>query len=241
MPINRAWGRALTIGAEALAMALLDFARGPGLGLALAIFAGGLAWRIFPLVSRTSGPRASAPRAGGAAIARTVLARLWPRPPVRRSHPALDANAFAWHAALGIVILGFAPHIAFVKRLTGASWPAFPGWALGLAVSVALYGLLFALMARLASPVTRLVSTLDDYASWALTVLPFVTGMGVAYLPLDAAYPPLPDRPTALALHLLSFELLLAWLPFGKLAHAVLAFASRGVSASAAARKGAAA
>lgn len=222
-------------------MALLDFARGPGLGLALAIFAGGLAWRIHPLLVRPSAPRASAPRRRGAAIAGTVAARLWPRSRIRRAHPALDANAFAWHAALAVVFVGFAPHIAFVKRLTGLSWPAIPGWVLGLAVSVALYGLLFALVARLASPVTRLVSTLDDYASWAITVLPFLTGMGVAYLPLDAAYPPLPDRPTALALHLLSFELLLAWLPFGKLAHAGLAFVSRGTSAYAAARKGAAA
>ena len=222
-------------------MPLLEFARGPGLGLALAIFAAGVGWRIYPLLGRPSAPRASAPRQGAAAVAAIVLARLWPRPRIRRSHPALDANAFAWHAALAAVFLGFAPHIAFVKRLTGVSWPPLPGWVLGLAVSVALYGLLFTLMTRLASPVTRLVSTFDDYASWAVTMLPFLTGMGVAYLPFDAAYPILPERPTALALHLLSFELLLAWLPFGKLAHAGLVFVSRGASASAAARKGAAA
>jgi nitrate reductase gamma subunit len=155
--------------------------------------------------------------------------------------PALSANALAWHVALAVVVFGFVPHIGFVKRLTGLSWPALPGWMFGVAVSVAFFGLVFALMIRLASPVTRLVSGFDDYASWAVTVLPFLTGMGAIYLPLDAAYPFVPERPAALAAHLLSFELLLAWLPFGKLGHAVLAFASRGLSASAAARKGAAA
>jgi hypothetical protein len=40
--------------------------------------------------------------------------------------------------------------------------------------------------------------------------------------------------------HLLSVELLLVWLPFSKLSHAFLAFASRGVTGAAFARKGAA-
>jgi nitrate reductase gamma subunit len=140
-----------------------------------------------------------------------------------------------------VVVLGFGPHIAFVERLTGIGWPALPGWVFGLGVAVALFGLLFALMMRIASPVTRAISRADDYASWTLTVLPFLTGMGAIYLPLDMAYPWIPDRPAALAIHLFSFELLLAWLPFGKLAHAALVFASRGASASAFARKGAAA
>jgi hypothetical protein len=38
---------------------------------------------------------------------------------------------------------------------------------------------------------------------------------------------------------LLSVELLFLWLPFGKLAHAFLVFASRGVTGAALARKGA--
>jgi len=43
-----------------------------------------------------------------------------------------------------------------------------------------------------------------------------------------------------LAIHLLSVELLLLWLPFGKLAHAFLVFISRGITGAAASRKGAA-
>ena len=39
--------------------------------------------------------------------------------------------------------------------------------------------------------------------------------------------------------HLLSLELLLVWLPFGKLAHALLVFASRGITGAAPGRKGA--
>jgi hypothetical protein len=46
--------------------------------------------------------------------------------------------------------------------------------------------------------------------------------------------------PLPLAIHLLSVELLFVWLPFGKLAHAFLVFASRGVTGAALTRKGAA-
>jgi hypothetical protein len=50
--------------------------------------------------------------------------------------------------------------------------------------------------------------------------------------------PPTP-YPTTLALHLLSLELLLVWMPFGKLSHAFLVFLSRGTTGAAFARKGA--
>jgi hypothetical protein len=40
------------------------------------------------------------------------------------------------------------------------------------------------------------------------------------------------------AIHLLSLELLLVWLPFGKLSHAFLVFLSRGYTGAAFARRG---
>jgi hypothetical protein len=42
-----------------------------------------------------------------------------------------------------------------------------------------------------------------------------------------------------LAVHLLSVEAMLIWLPFGKLSHAFLIFISRGITGAAFARKGA--
>jgi nitrate reductase gamma subunit len=221
-------------------MDLLGFVRGPALAFALSVFFLGAAWRLLALLRFRAARDQSRPRAGASDVVKSTLAHLWPRTAFRRATPALSVNALAWHLALALVFLGFVPHIAFVKRLTGVSWPAPPGWIFGVAVAVCLFGLLFALMMRLASPVTRLLSGFDDYASWVLTTLPFLTGMAAIYLPLDSAYPWQPDRPAALAIHLLSVELLLVWLPFGKLAHAFLAFFSRGATASAFARKGAA-
>lgn len=221
-------------------MDLLDFARGPALAFALSVLALGTARRLASLLRLPRARELSQPRAPGIAVARATLAHLWPRTTFARMHPASSVNALAWHVALAIVVLGFVPHIQFVARLTGASWPAAPGWLFGAAVSVCFFGLTFALMMRLASPVTRLLSRAGDYASWALTIAPFLTGMAAIYLPLDAPYPWAPEHPTAVAIHLLSVEALLVWLPFGKLAHAFLLFLSRGATAAAFARKGAA-
>jgi nitrate reductase gamma subunit len=100
--------------------------------------------------------------------------------------------------------------------------------------------LFLALFERLTDPVRRLLSGFDDYFSWIVVFLPLATGMIAiheSYVPGAAPAPP--HYPLPVAIHLLSVELLFLWLPFGKLAHAFLVFASRGVTGAALARKGA--
>lgn len=77
------------------------------------------------------------------------------------------------------------------------------------------------------------------YFSWFVVMLPILTGMLAiehSFRP-DDAFPP-PGHPTVVAIHLLSVEALLIWLPFGKLAHAFLVFVSRGTTGAAAAHRG---
>jgi hypothetical protein len=70
--------------------------------------------------------------------------------------------------------------------------------------------------------------------------LPLLTGMAALGNPMPAsAAPETPLYPGALTAHLLSVELLLIWLPFGKLAHGFLVFFSRGMTGAAFARRGA--
>jgi nitrate reductase gamma subunit len=225
-------------------MDLLAFARGPALVVALAVFALGILWRLFGIFRRPARrdlaePRAATPAAAGAA--RAIATHMWHAKNFRRRSLARSINAYAYHFGLAIVVFGFAPHIAFVERLTGLAWTALPGWVFVAAVGLTFVGLLYALLERLTSPVLRLLSNFDDYASWVVTILPMVTGMALLSLPLAARYPLVPDRPLAVALHLLALELLLVWLPFGKLSHAVLVFVSRGATGAAFARRGAAA
>jgi len=223
-------------------MYLLDVARGPLLAAALAILAAGSIWRVLVIVRRPtrhdySEARPHRPVAGAL---RGILQRMWPSAVLRPDVRVGVFNAYAYHIGLAIVFFGFAPHIAFVQRLTGLAWPAVPGWLFVAAVASVFIGLAYALIARLTSPVLRLLSGFDDYASWALTLLPVLTGMAVLSLPLDAAYPARPLYPGPVAVHLLSVLLLLVYLPFGKLSHVFLVFVSRGTTGAAFARKGAA-
>ena len=77
-----------------------------------------------------------------------------------------------------------------------------------------------------------MLSNFDDYFSWFVTMLVIVTGLA-ATAHLGARYE------TLLGLHILSFDLLLVWFPFGKLMHAFYLVPSRAINGALLARKGA--
>jgi nitrate reductase gamma subunit len=212
-------------------MGLLEFARGPALAFSLAVFVLGLAWRLYRIGLHPVRPDYSAPRRrDSAAGLRAIFAKMLP-PKGVKVRGAQMANAYAYHVGLALVVFGYAPHIAFIHRHTGLSWPALPEPVFYVAAGVTIVSLFIALLRRLTEPVLRLLSGFDDWFSWALTMAPMLTGMALIGGPA---------HPVALAVHLLSLELLLAWLPFGKLAHAALVFVSRYRTGADFARKGAA-
>jgi nitrate reductase gamma subunit len=213
-------------------MALLEFLRGPGLAISVAVFLLGLAWRLYGIFRRPTRPDLSQPRdtrtwLGGA---RAVVAKMLPPKGVKIGGAQM-LNAYGYHIGLALVVFTFAPHIAFVRRYTALYWPALPDAVTYIATAVTIVGLVVALMYRLTDGVLRLLSTFDDYFSWAVTLLPLLTGMVLL---------PAPAAPMPLAIHLLSLELLLTWLPFGKLSHAALVFVSRWRTGADFTRKGAA-
>jgi nitrate reductase gamma subunit len=222
-------------------MDLLEFARGPALWAALTIFVVGSVWRVAGILRRPLKPDHSAPRSTATtrgAIA-MIIRRMWYPKTFRPRTIVETLNAYGYHIGLAIVFFGFLPHIQFIERLTGLAWPAVPAWLFVVGVALTFVGLFYALMNRLSSPVLRMLSNFDDYFSWFVTLLPMLTGMAVISLSFDAAYPAAPADPVPVAIHLLSLELLLVWLPFGKLSHAFLVFLSRGYTGAAFTRKGA--
>jgi hypothetical protein len=222
-------------------MELLEFARGPGLAVSLTVLIVGLAWRVYAILRRPVKPDYSEPRSSAVAAgaAKAIFSRMWHHRTFRNQTLVGTLNAYGYHIGLAIVFFGFVPHIAFIKRLTDLTWPAAPEWLFIAAVAFVFIGLFYALMIRLTSPVLRLLSNFDDYASWVVTILPMITGMAVLSLSLDSPYPLKPAYPVPVAVHLLSVELLFVWLPFSKLSHAVLVFFSRAATGAAFARKGA--
>jgi nitrate reductase gamma subunit len=213
------------------AVELLQFARGPALWASIAVMLAGSLWRIAGIVRLGAKPDLSEPRSTRlfAGAMRGIFARMVPRVEFRLRKKLSFWNGYVYHVGLAVIVFGYLPHIHFAERLTGLAWPPLPDPVVYVCVGLTFVSLFIALMERLTDPVRRLLSGFDDYFSWAVVVLPLATGM-IAIQQSD----PLP-----LAIHLLSVELLFVWLPFGKLAHAFLVFASRGVTGAALARKGA--
>jgi nitrate reductase gamma subunit len=225
------------------AVALLEFARGPALWASLAVLFAGSLWRIAGILRLGTKPDLSEPRSTWlfAGAMRGIFARMLPRVEFRLRKKLGFWNGYLYHAGLAVIAFGYLPHIHFVKRLTGVSWPALPEPVVFFSIGLTFLSLFIALMERLADPVRRLLSGLDDYFSWCVVLLPLATGMiTIQQSYASGAAPAPPVYPLPLAIHLLSVELLFLWLPFGKLSHAFLVFASRAVTGAALARKGAA-
>lgn len=221
---------------------LLEIARGPGLALSLSILAAGIVWRLFGIFRLPERPDYSEPRSTAllSGALRGIVSRMWPRREFGNSPTLATSNGYVYHIGLVLVAFGYLPHIHFIERLTGLHWPALPEPAFYFVAGLTIVSLFTALLYRLTDPVLKLLSNFDDYFSWAVVMLPLLTGMLAIDHPFHPGEPfPPPVSPTLVAIHLLSVELMLVWLPFGKLAHAFLVFVSRGTTGAAFARKGA--
>lgn len=214
------------------AMELLLWARGPGLGIAVAIFLFGMTLRLFEIYSLgrktdLAAPRSPTPGSGW----RTVFSRSLPYQGTWRRSGLTVVTGFVFHIGLFIVLLFLLPHIKLIHSLTGLSWPALPTSLVDLVTVLTLIALLVVLVHRLMDPVKRLLSGFGDYLAWAVTFLPLLTGyMAYHHLMLDYTL--------LLALHILSAELLLVVFPFTKLTHTFTLFIARWYNGDIAARKG---
>jgi len=218
-------------------MTLLSFARGPGMQLATLILIAGMFWRLSGILllrrrvahAAARNPFAARLLGGGVAIfTRTIPRRtFWPRV------GAGVALSYVFHVGLFIVLFGGAPHILVIHEIFGVAWPDLPKGVVVVASGITLAALILLLVRRLTHPVLRLLSTPDDYISWVIVVLPVATGILLSGETV-ASYG------TLLALHILSIEALMIWLPFGKLMHVSLVFAGRFMLGYNFSRKGAA-
>jgi nitrate reductase gamma subunit len=217
-------------------MDILGFARGPALKVALGIFCFGVAWRIAGFVllrlrHNFSSPRTSMIGSWTRGLV-AVGSRSWPHKEFIPRTGAGEALGYSYHIGLFIVVLLFGPHIVFFASLFGFTWPGLPSSLITVISVLTLTLFLAVLFRRVTNRVLRMLSNFDDYFSWFVTALVLVTGLA-ATTHIGAAYE------TLLGVHVLSFDLLLVWFPFGKLMHAFYLVPSRAINGALLARKGA--
>jgi len=218
-------------------MTLLAFARGPALQAAVLIMIAGICWRLAGIFllrhrKRFASSRTSLGGQIGGGIA-TIVTRFVPRRTFWPRIAVSVALSAVFHIGLLVILLGGAPHIQVIHQFTGLSWPNLPKGFIVIVSGLTLASMIALLFRRVFHPVLRLLSTVDDYLSWLLVFLPVLSGVLLSGETIGG-------YGTLLALHILSVELLMIWLPFGKLMHMLLVFAGRGAMGIDFARKGAA-
>lgn len=197
-------------------MTLLDFARGPAMEIAIAVFFFGFFWRVLGVLLLWQRTNLSEPRRKHAWLGGVhgLWAHVWPYKPFAPKVTLQYTIGYVLHIGIFIVLLFYGPHVMFFESVLGFGWPTLPNGLISIVAIITMVTLIVALFKRLTDKVLRRISNFDDYAAWTVTFLPLVTGF--------AAKANLwPIYETGLAVHLLSVWLLLIYFPFGKLMHAV--------------------
>ncbi len=181
-------------------MDALDFARGPGLHWALVIMVAG-----------------SFCRAADFALRRGERDLHWARKGLHVPDRRWQLDSYAMHGGLLIVMFGFAPHVLFIGALTGLQWPTLPIAIVLVAAIVSLASMVAVLIHRMTTREPSIFSAFDDYFTWSAVFVAMITGL-MCYPHLGGA-PALGPYAMLLTAHLMAVELLMIWLPFGKLIH----------------------
>jgi nitrate reductase gamma subunit len=199
----------------------LTWVRSTGLSIATGIFVLGTLWRLFEIYSLGRKKDLAVPRhRTGASGLHTMLRRSVPPPGMFKRSPTSYVAGYVFHIGLFVIVFLFAQHIKLIQELTGLSWPNLPAQFIDATAVVTLATMLLVLVGRINNPVKRFLSTFNDYAAWALTFLPILTGfLATKHLLFSYTW--------MLALHILSAELLLIFIPFTKLIHVFTLWGSR--------------
>jgi nitrate reductase gamma subunit len=211
---------------------LLDWLRGTGLQIAIALFCLGMVFRLAQNIFIGRARNLSVARGSqfGPGL-RTIWRRSIPEPGLSHRSYFTHIAGYIFHIGLFVTLLFLSEHILVFKNLLGFGWPAMPRALIDVTALLSIAALVAILVHRLMDPVLKKISDYQDYLAWLLTIAPLATGFMVLH-PMGITYQ------TTLVWHLVSIEVLLIAMPFTKLSHALSIFISRWYNGAIAGYKG---
>jgi nitrate reductase gamma subunit len=136
-----------------------------------------------------------------------------------RRQPFMTVVFFGFHIGAVLVPLFLLAHNLFLKEKIGFSLITLNPLLADVLSWMVVVSALFLVLRRIALPEVRILTTPYDYLILLISVAPFVTGLLARYEVGSYSF--------WLILHILCGEVLLIAIPFTKLSHIVLFFASR--------------
>jgi len=137
-----------------------------------------------------------------------------------RTQPVITLLFFGFHIGAVLVPIFLLGHNVFLRDKLGFSFFTLNPFAADVLTWTALICALFLIARRLLLPHVRIMTTMYDYTLLLISVAPFATG-------LLARYHTGGDYSFWLNMHIFYGELLLIAIPFTRLSHIFLFFASR--------------
>ncbi|HEC21860.1 MAG TPA: hypothetical protein ENI95_02965 [Chloroflexi bacterium] len=218
---------------------LMRLARGPLFYFALLFFIAGMLYRLTRVVGfgwkkDLTKPKKS--KIAGSLLAFVKSVIIWPFIP--RVEGSLKRNLVAYfagglfHLALFLVVFLGAAHMLVWKSLLGFGWPTLPLPVVDWLAAAGIVALLVLFINRLVNPVLRTISHAAEYLNLLFVFLPMLTGFFLTHhllLPYEAMF----------ALHVLSVDWLLIWIPLSRISHFVFYFFSKAIYGAEFARRGA--
>lgn len=136
-----------------------------------------------------------------------------------RKQPVMTLAFFGFHLGAVLVPLCLLGHNLFLQEKIGISFFTISNTFANILSWTAVISLSFLLLRRLVLPEVRIMTDLHDYLVLLISLAPFVTGLMARYQVGDYSF--------WLNMHIFCGEILLIAIPFTKLSHVFLFFASR--------------
>ena len=185
-----------------------------GMAVRFYLYFRGLSWQLDRVAYKAH------PKAGFKGALRSIYKWLIPFGTYGwRTQPVMTIAFFSFHVGAVAVPLFLAGHNVVLQQKLGFSFPTMGAAMADFLSWMAIAGLLFLVLRRLVLPEVRILTDKKDWGILVLTFLPFATGLAARYQAGDYGF--------WLNTHILTGELLLIAIPFTKLSHVFLFFASR--------------
>jgi len=136
-----------------------------------------------------------------------------------RAQPVMAAAFFGFHVGAVFVPLFLIAHNIVLKEKLGFSIFTISTPVADWLTWIAVISLLFLILRRLVLPEVRILTDKKDWGTLLISMAPFITGMLTRYQVGDYSF--------WLNMHILTGEIVLLAIPFTKLSHVFLFFASR--------------
>lgn len=206
---------------------LLAFARGPLFYACLTFFLFAMTFRLFRiLLMRWQKDRAKPKGSAGWGAVKSFLKAvlIFPFFPGLKGLPQRSTLVFfaggIFHLSLFLVIFFESAHILVWKELIGLTWDPIPSPIIDGFTAATILALIALAINRMTNPVLRLLSGPASYLNLLFVFIPFTTGF-LMYHHLISPYS------TVFAVHMLSVDWLLLWIPLSRISHFVFYFFSR--------------